>query len=60
MKLEIKESPPFPDYYKDVSSVPCAVCKGPMTRGMEECIGICDKCYDEFNSTVSDLCRKEN
>lgn len=41
----LKESEPFPAYYDEPSKTPCRSCGGQMTRGDEECAGICNSCY---------------
>lgn len=38
-----------PEYYKDISKIPCPNCNGEMTMGEEECSGVCSKCYFDDN-----------
>ena len=50
--MDISVGEDFPEYYKDTSETHCPICEGQMTRGMEECVGICDKCYVDFQDAV--------
>ena len=44
--LEWKEST-FPEYYKEISDQLCPICDGEMTKGDEECMGYCIKCFND-------------
>lgn len=39
------EEKEFPKYYSEPSDIPCSICKGIMTKGDEECAGVCSDCY---------------
>ena len=43
----IKESEPFPDYYSEISDRSCPHCGKSMTKGDEECAGMCSSCYED-------------